>query len=1346
MAYEAYRTYIDLNMPVEVETRELGGRAFRLGGWLVEPSLNRLSHGDTTIQLELKVMDVLVCLAERAGEVVTRQEIVDRVWATEFISDNTLTHAITEIRNALGDDARNPSFIETIHRRGYRLIASFEPAVSDEATVSKVARFPVPERSAAAAEDRSPYPGLAAFTEADAEFFFGRENEVAQMWRKLTSRRLLAVIGPSGVGKSSFLRAGVIPAKPEGWGVLLCQPGEAPFAALARALVPEFAGDDDAISRLVHLSEPEETVAMISRWRDRHKQALLIVDQFEELFTLNPVEVQARFAALLRLLVDQADIHLLLSMRDDFLYRCQSLEPLHPVLDGLFALGQPGANALERALIEPARQLGFTFEDAQLAAEMVAEVEGERGALPLLAFAVACLWDKRDRVDNLLSRQAYADIGGVGGALGQHAESTLKGIGDQRLLIVREIFRNMVTSEGTRAVREWDEMLSVFAEDRRSDAEDVMRRLIDARLLTSFEEEAVEGGDHHRVEVVHETLLSSWPRLVRWQTQDADAAQLRDQLRQAARTWDEHDRTRDFLWTGRAYREFALWRGVYPGGLTDVEEDFSAAMTHHSKRRRRRRRTVAASFLVLAVVLAVVFGTLWRRSDLEARRAEAQKLLVLGQLELEGYPTATLAYARASLGLADTPEARLLALRALWEGAAARILELEGTYFRSVDMSPDGAHVAFSGNEANVLVCGRDGGPPRVLSDHATTVSLRTVEFGPEGGVLVTGLLIDPHPEAFVVYDVGTGAKVATAHSPETTFKVRGGRVFSVSYEIGESDGRLLNPILQTWPLGPGEPDLVGAIEGEIGSWDVDSTGSWFVYRRGSTLLARPVDGFDEASERVIGQFDSGDFGLLIHPRGDQVMTSRGFENETEFSFWALHGASGVPSRTFLGPRAGIFEFDADGGRLAYGSSTEKAVFIKDLTGPPDADFLSVRRKNAREISPPDFSADGGWLVTAQWMTGTFWWLGIPRPYVFSRPTGMETAGELEFSPGSDWLAFGGIGRQGVTLLPLNPDAGEMRSILWQGGEGWCYGMDFDAEGGRLLVAGESGPIVVFPFDGEPETRLMEVTWDDLDVMAAAGDVAFDPTGRYVAAAMSYSPNPDALRLRIWDLESGGVRAFPQWSGDERATNYHGEIYSLRFSPDGTLYSAGSGGVRRWNLVDGTDEVLLEANASRMDMSADGRLLLVGSAHEYWDTVSRLRVMDLETNEIREITSHGDQVWAFAIDPFGRFVATGSADGTVRVCPINGDDPHLLLGHDGPVGQVAISPDGQWIASDSGSEIRLWPMPDLSKPPLHTLPHDELIVKLKTLTNLRVVRDEESATGWKLEAGPFPGWETVPEW
>jgi len=110
-------------MPREFENPVAAGMSFRLGEWLVEPSLNRLSNGDTTIQIELRVMAVLLCLAQHAGEVVTRRRLVDSVWDDGFVADNTITHAVAELRKAFGDDHRDPRFIETIHRRGYRLIA-----------------------------------------------------------------------------------------------------------------------------------------------------------------------------------------------------------------------------------------------------------------------------------------------------------------------------------------------------------------------------------------------------------------------------------------------------------------------------------------------------------------------------------------------------------------------------------------------------------------------------------------------------------------------------------------------------------------------------------------------------------------------------------------------------------------------------------------------------------------------------------------------------------------------------------------------------------------------------------------------------------------------------------------------------------------------------------------------------------------------------------------------------------------------------------------------------------------------------------------------------------------------
>ena len=145
---------------------------------------------------------------------------------------------------------------------------------------------------------------------------------------------------------------------------------------------------------------------------------------------------------------------------------------------------------------------------------------------------------------------------------------------------------------------------------------------------------------------------------------------------------------------------------------------------------------------------------------------------------------------------------------------------------------------------------------------------------------------------------------------------------------------------------------------------------------------------------------------------------------------------------------------------------------------------------------------------------------------------------------------------------------------------------------------------------------------------------------------------------------------------------------------------------------------------------------------------SRLLYTDHETALTREISNLGSDPYPVAIGPSEDWIVTGSVhDGIVRVGRISGGEPHLLYGHRVQIPTVDVSPDGRWIASGGkDTTLRIWPMPDLSKPPFHTLPYDELIAKLKTLTNLRVVRDEESSTGWSVEVGPFPGWENVPTW
>ncbi|MGB5892428.1 MAG: hypothetical protein WBH75_20925, partial [Thermoanaerobaculia bacterium] len=335
----------------------------------------------------------------------------------------------------------------------------------------------------------------------------------------------------------------------------------------------------------------------------------------------------------------------------------------------------------------------------------------------------------------------------------------------------------------------------------------------------------------------------------------------------------------------------------------------------------------------------------------------------------------------------------------------------------------------------------------------------------------------------------------------------------------------------------------------------------------------------------------------------------------------------------------------------------------------------------------------------------------------------------VAFLPDSERLAS--VGADGtLRLWPLSAAAGDRSRVLFRSKEEWITRLVVDRAGRQILASSPGGSVWFIPLD---ETAPRKLRGFD----AAAQVLA---TGTHYAAAIG--KHGGTRVLRVWDLETGEFQDLETGS----------KIRELRFTPDDHMISAGPAGIRTWNFADGSFETLSESVGRidftrdwSIDFSRDGRLLLVGNQGDNGEAV----LYDLGAETSLQLDSHGPSRCG-KLDPAGKFAVTRPCEGPgyLQVGPVSGGPVHLLVSQD-PVSYIAISPDGKWIASLAGDQshtIHLWPVPDLAQPPLHTLPLDQLLAKLRTLTNLRVVEDPESTSGWNWGLDPFPGWEEMPTW
>jgi hypothetical protein len=487
------------------------------------------------------------------------------------------------------------------------------------------------------AEGESPYPGLTAFQEADADRFFGRARDVVRMVARVRELPITGVVGPSGVGKSSFVRAGLGPAlkaSGERWDVITLRPGRQPLAALASVVqrlttragpsVLEFE-EGELVERL--RSEPGHAGTLLrTRARQTSGHILLFVDQLEELYTLVAEATERRaFTAALAAIADDAaaPVRVVVSMRSDFLDRvAEDPQLVEELSRGLVFLPPPDRDGLREALVEPVEMVGHRFESSAMVEDMLEALEGTPGALPLLQFAAAKLWDARDRKRRLLTVSSYNAIGGISGALATHADGVVAAMNASAQKLTQKIFRRLVTPERTRAIVEFVD-LHELASDR-AEVGRVIDQLVAARLLVVQTRGDGGGGS---VEIVHESLIDRWPMLHRWLEEDQEDAAFLAQLAAAAKQWDGKGRPAGLLWRGEAMEEARRWQALRPRELPARDRAFLDAVLALARRgERARRAALIGAFALLGAIAAGAFvAFLWiRDAKQEATENAAQ--------------------------------------------------------------------------------------------------------------------------------------------------------------------------------------------------------------------------------------------------------------------------------------------------------------------------------------------------------------------------------------------------------------------------------------------------------------------------------------------------------------------------------------------------------------------------------------------------------------------------------------------------------------------------------------------------------------------------------------------------
>jgi WD40 repeat protein len=1184
-----------------------------------------------------------------------------------------------------------------------------------------------------------PFLGLSAFDSDYAGLFFGRKEETRALIDRLKATNLVMVLGESGSGKSSLVRAGLVPAFREGsfadqdyprpdptrWHVVEMRPGLDPFEGLVEGVMiaAKSAGVRadmlEVLPRWIRTKSPEGIRDALRESGNDQAHLLLVIDQFEELWTQSKGEARSAF---IRVLLDLAraggsNRRIVATLRGDYYDDCrEEARDLHLRLEdgsGRFVLPRMREEGLRAAVEKPLVLAGVPADSAKALADAVLrDVREQPADLALLQMALTETWRRRSEFDGDLLR-AYDGIGRVEGALAVAAEDVFsnqknqpeKLLADERP-IAESLFMRLVRlgdsgarSATRRSVRR-RELTKEGWEVAQKLANEYCRRLLVIGTVPGADAgPSMDGPDSSIAEIAHEKLVTQWDRYRGWlRYRTKDPHRVRDKrnldlLLDRAERWQQRGRKKDSLVSGHDLAEFRELEGRRRSWLSDLERDFI-----HESRSARRNKLIftygsvvcSVSAIFIAAMVALWFGMEAQKRG-EALRSQGILVLVRSARDPLVGALLLMEIDQQNIGLEGVRVARSICE----ESIPAFVLRGHEKALHLALFSPDGRLIVTASEDGTARVWNGDGsGEPVILKGHQDGVV--SASFSPDGKRIVTASY---DKTACVWNSDGSGVPVILKGHEGWLFGASFGPDGKKSIVTASGDHTA-----RVWDTdGSGEPVILKGHEGVVdsagfspdgkrvvtGSWD-NTARVWNADGSGETVILtghqnpvvsasfspdgkRVVTASEDNSARVWNADGSGAPVILnghgiplssasFSPDGKRVVAASG---DNMARIWNAEG-SGEP--VILKGHEGLVlwtSFSPDGKRVVTASLDETArVWNADGSGEP-----IIFKGHKISVRSASFSPDGKRVVTASAdNTARVWNAGGSREPVILLVHGSWVR-SAAFSPdGKRVLTASGDNSARV----WNAD-GSGEPVILKGHESSVRTASFSSDGRRIVTASLDSTARVWNADSPEEPVILK------GHTGSVHSASFSPDGKRILTAAAEDET-----ARVWNADGLGEPVILK--------GHEGWVVSASFSPEGRRVATASKDetARVWNADGSGKPVILKGHEGRVVsalFSPDGNWVVTASE----DMTARVWNAD-GIGEPVVLYGHRSSVRSASFSPEGKRVVTASLDNTARVWNADGSgEPIILGGHENPVISASFSPDGKWVVTASDDmTARVW--------------------------------------------------------